>query len=57
MRNMFSRTLQTTIIFLVVGGVMALALAIAFPVLMHLAFYKILRVPLPWGVLQSVVFP
>src|SRR6266496_5156115 len=26
MRNMFSRTLQTTIIFLVVGGIMALAL-------------------------------
>src|SRR5215216_4363585 len=26
MRNLFSRTLQTTIIFLVVGGVMALAL-------------------------------
>jgi hypothetical protein len=24
---------------------------------MHLAFYKILRVPLPWGLLQSVVFP
>src|SRR5574339_396035 len=26
MRNMFSRTLQTTIIFLIVGGIMALAL-------------------------------
>src|SRR5688500_20281460 len=26
MRNLFSRTLQTTIIFLVVGGIMALAL-------------------------------
>jgi hypothetical protein len=24
---------------------------------MHLAFYKILRVPLPWGVLTNVVFP
>ncbi|MFZ5783568.1 MAG: tripartite tricarboxylate transporter TctB family protein [Pseudomonadota bacterium] len=35
----------------------ALALAIAFPILMHLAFYKLLRVPLPWGLLQSVVFP
>jgi putative tricarboxylic transport membrane protein len=35
----------------------ALAIAIAFPVLMHFAFYKLLRVPLPWGVLQSVVFP
>ena len=31
----------------------ALALAIVFPVVMHLAFYKMLRVPLPWGVLQT----
>jgi putative tricarboxylic transport membrane protein len=29
----------------------AVAVAIAFPIIMHLAFYKILRVPLPWGVL------
>jgi putative tricarboxylic transport membrane protein len=36
---------------------LALAIGIAFPILMHLAFYKILRVPLPWGLLQSVVFP
>jgi putative tricarboxylic transport membrane protein len=35
----------------------ALALAIVFPVVMHLAFYKILLVPLPWGVLTHVVFP
>jgi putative tricarboxylic transport membrane protein len=35
----------------------ALAVAIAFPIVMHLAFYKILRVPLPWGVLTNVVFP
>ena len=35
----------------------ALALAIVFPVIMHLAFYKILLVPLPWGVLTHVVFP
>lgn len=35
----------------------ALAVAIAFPIIMHLAFYKILRVPLPWGVLTNVVFP
>jgi hypothetical protein len=33
------------------------ALAIGFPALMHLAFYKILRVPLPWGLLEKVVFP
>ncbi len=35
----------------------AMALAIAFPIVMHLAFYKLLRVPLPWGLLQSVVYP
>jgi putative tricarboxylic transport membrane protein len=38
-------------------AVPALAVAILFPIVMHLAFYKILRVPLPWGLLQSVVFP
>lgn len=35
----------------------AVALAIGFPALMHLAFYKVLRVPLPWGLLEKVVFP
>jgi putative tricarboxylic transport membrane protein len=35
----------------------AVAVAIAFPIVMHLAFYKILRVPLPWGVLTNVMFP
>ncbi len=35
----------------------SVALAVVFPVLMHYAFYKLLRVPLPWGLLQSVVFP
>lgn len=35
----------------------AVALAIGFPILMHLAFYKILRVPLPWGLLEKIVFP
>ena len=34
----------------------ALAVAIVFPVAMHLAFYKILLVPLPWGLLTHVVF-
>jgi putative tricarboxylic transport membrane protein len=34
----------------------AVPLAIGFPILMHLAFYKILRVPLPWGLLEKVVF-
>lgn len=35
----------------------SLAIAIIFPIVMHLAFYKILRVPLPWGLLTNVVFP
>jgi putative tricarboxylic transport membrane protein len=35
----------------------AVAMAIGFPVLMHLAFYKLLRVPLPWGVLERIIFP
>jgi putative tricarboxylic transport membrane protein len=35
----------------------AVAMAIAFPLIMHLAFYKLLRVPLPWGILQPIVFP
>ncbi len=34
----------------------AVAVAVGFPVVMHLAFYKILRVPLPWGLLEGIVF-
>ena len=30
---------------------LALALAVCVPLLIHLIFYKLLRVPLPWGVL------
>lgn len=30
---------------------LAVALALVVPVLIHLIFYKLLRVPLPWGVL------
>lgn len=32
----------------------ALAWAIAGTVLVHLAFYKVLRVPLPWGILKPL---
>jgi putative tricarboxylic transport membrane protein len=32
------------------------AVAVAAPVLLHLAFYKLLRVPLPWGVLERFAF-
>jgi putative tricarboxylic transport membrane protein len=34
----------------------ALPVAVAAPVLIHLAFYKLLRVPLPWGVLERFAF-
>ena len=34
----------------------AALLAIVFTVAVHFAFYKLLRVPLPWGVLQSVAW-
>jgi putative tricarboxylic transport membrane protein len=40
-----------------VRPVPAVAMAIGFPIVMHLAFYKLLRVPLPWGLLERVVFP
>jgi putative tricarboxylic transport membrane protein len=30
---------------------LAVPLAIVLPIVIHLVFYKILRVPLPWGVL------
>jgi putative tricarboxylic transport membrane protein len=34
----------------------AFAVAVVAPVLLHLAFYKLLRVPLPWGVLERFAF-
>ena len=33
-----------------------LPVAIAATCIIHLAFYKLLRVPLPWGLLERVVF-
>jgi putative tricarboxylic transport membrane protein len=35
---------------------LTLAVALAAPVVLHLAFYKILHVPLPWGVLERFAF-
>jgi putative tricarboxylic transport membrane protein len=35
---------------------LALPVAFAATFLIHLAFYKLLRVPLPWGLLEQVVF-
>jgi len=42
----------------ILGTRMAVALPVAVvaPVLIHLAFYKVLRVPLPWGVLERLAF-
>ena len=34
----------------------ALVVAIAAPIVIHLAFYKVLRIPLPWGVLERFAF-
>jgi putative tricarboxylic transport membrane protein len=34
----------------------AVAIAIVATLLVHFAFYKLLRVPLPWGVLQGVAW-
>jgi putative tricarboxylic transport membrane protein len=35
---------------------MTAAVAIIATVVIHLAFYKVLRVPLPWGVLERWAF-
>jgi putative tricarboxylic transport membrane protein len=35
---------------------LAVPVAILAPILIHLAFYKLLRIPLPWGVLQRFAF-
>ena len=35
---------------------LAIIVALAATVVIHLAFYKLLKVPLPWGLLERVVF-
>ena len=35
---------------------LAIPVAIVAPILIHLAFYKVLRIPLPWGVLERFAF-
>ena len=35
---------------------LAVAVAVIAPILIHLAFYKALRIPLPWGVLERFAF-
>ena len=34
----------------------ALAIAVVMTLLIHYCFYKLLKVPLPWGVLQSIAW-
>jgi putative tricarboxylic transport membrane protein len=34
----------------------AVAIAVIAPIAIHLAFYKLLRIPLPWGLLEPFVF-
>ena len=34
----------------------ARVVAIAAPIVIHLAFYKVLRIPLPWGLLERLAF-
>jgi putative tricarboxylic transport membrane protein len=35
---------------------LAVGVAVLAPIVIHLAFYKLLRIPLPWGVLEPLVF-
>lgn len=51
----FALMLAWTLIFGARPGV-AVPVSIAAPILIHLAFYKLLRVPLPWGVLERFAF-
>ena len=39
-----------------VKPVTAISVAVVGSLLVHFAFYKLLRVPLPWGVLQGVAW-
>ena len=51
-------TLILAALFLVlrVPPLRAVGIALVATLLVHLAFYKLLRVPLPWGVLQGVAW-
>ena len=39
-----------------VGWVTAVSVAVATSLLMHFAFYQLLRVPLPWGLLTPIAW-
>ena len=51
----FVLLLWWTLVFGARPGV-AVAIAAGGPILIHLAFYKLLRIPLPWGVLEPLIF-
>ena len=51
--------LAVTLLWLRVLGTrwtVAIPVAILAPLVIHLAFYKLLRIPLPWGVLERIAF-
>jgi putative tricarboxylic transport membrane protein len=51
--------LSVTLLWLRVLGArwaVCIPVAILAPILIHLAFYKLLRIPLPWGVLERFAF-
>jgi putative tricarboxylic transport membrane protein len=51
--------LAVTLLWLRVLGArwpLSIAVAILAPIVIHIAFYKLLRIPLPWGVLERLAF-
>ncbi len=46
--------LTALFVVLGVGGARSVVIALLASLLIHFVFYKLLRVPLPWGVLQAV---
>ena len=48
--------LSVLFLMLRVRPVIAITVAVLATLLVHFAFYKLLRVPLPWGVLQGVAW-
>ena len=48
--------LTAMLLSLRVRPVLAIVVAVIAVILIHLAFYKLLRVPLPWGVLKNFAF-
>jgi len=51
-------TIYLTVLFVVfgVGRKWVLPIAVIATLVIHYAFYKLLRVPLPWGLLQGMAY-